>query len=76
MSSNSSTKVDSQFSFKKLRYDGRSKKRKWEERRSDKGEGLFDSKRACGDESFVRVKRRKYAMLLGYLGANYFGMQR
>lgn len=27
-------------------------------------------------EPFVRIKRKNYAMMLGYLGKNYYGMQR
>ena len=27
-------------------------------------------------ETFIRVKRKNYAMMLGYLGKNYYGMQR
>lgn len=59
----------------KVRYDGRIKKRNWEDRRSDKA-NTDDSKRTKTDEEFVRIKRRKYAMLLGYSGVNYYGMQR
>ncbi|XP_018319729.1 tRNA pseudouridine synthase A isoform X2 [Agrilus planipennis] len=62
--------------IKKPRYNGKTKKRRWEERRSDKGEGLYSEKKTKTDEPFVRIKRRKYAMLLGYSGADYFGMQR
>nr|XP_022908375.1 tRNA pseudouridine synthase A-like [Onthophagus taurus] len=58
--------------IRKPRYDGRSKKRKWEERRTDQGEA-FDVKREKTED---RVKKRKYAILLGYSGSNYFGMQR
>uniref|UniRef100_A0A1Y1JX55 Pseudouridylate synthase 1 homolog n=1 Tax=Photinus pyralis TaxID=7054 RepID=A0A1Y1JX55_PHOPY len=61
--------------IKKPKYDGRTKKRKWEDRRSDKGAGLYSEKKIC-EEPFVRIKRRKYVMLLGYSGVNYFGMQR
>ncbi|XP_044736563.1 tRNA pseudouridine synthase A isoform X2 [Chrysoperla carnea] len=56
---------------KKPKYDGRIKKRKWEERvNSDES----NEKKVCGD--FERIKRRKYAMLIAYSGVNYFGMQR
>lgn len=60
--------------MKKCRYNGRAKKRQWEERRTDKGE-VFDVKK-LKPEGFERVKRRKYALLLGYSGTNYYGMQR
>lgn len=70
--------------IRKLRYDGRVKKRRWEERRTDKGV-VFDGKKIKenGDGNvddstipYERIKRRKYAILLGYSGQNYFGMQR
>lgn len=61
--------------IKKSKYNGRIKKRKWEERRTDKGAALHPEKKVC-EESFVRIKRRKYAMLLGYSGVDYYGMQR
>lgn len=69
--------------IRKIRYDGRIKKRKWEERRTDKG-AAFDVKKLKetgenNDEStvpFERIKRKKYAILLSYCGQNYFGMQR
>lgn len=60
--------------LKKPRYDGRCKKRQWEDRRTDKGESFYEKK--AKEEGFERVKRRKYAMLLGYSGVDYFGMQR
>lgn len=71
--------------FKKARYDGRSKKRQWEERRSDRGEGLgYDapSKKSKNEneedaaETLDKVKRRKFCLLMGYSGVNYYGMQR
>ncbi|KAI4467752.1 pseudouridylate synthase [Holotrichia oblita] len=58
--------------IKKQRYDGRTKKRKWEERRTDNGEA-FEAKKEKPEE---RIKRRKYALLLGYSGVDYYGMQR
>ncbi|XP_056636243.1 pseudouridylate synthase 1 homolog isoform X1 [Diorhabda sublineata] len=72
--------------LKKIKYDGRSKKRQWEERRRDKGESLRDNSKESkipkleGEtESLVekdKVKRRKFCLLLGYSGSDYFGMQR
>lgn len=70
--------------IRKPKYDGRSKKRKWEERRTDKG-SAFDGKRVKEnveengenlEAPLEKVKRRKYVLLLGYSGQNYFGMQR
>lgn len=64
---------------KPKRYDGRTKKRKWEERRSDyvktTNEDLADDKKVKV-ENTDRIKRRKYALMLGYSGADYYGMQR
>lgn len=71
--------------FKRARYDGRSKKRLWEERRSDKGEGIGceapskkskDENDEVAKKAFDKVKRRKFCLLMGYSGVNYFGMQR
>ncbi|KAK4885595.1 hypothetical protein RN001_001866 [Aquatica leii] len=67
--------TDAQLVIKKPKYDGRTKKRKWEERRSDKGTGLYPEKKTS-TEPYVRIKKRKYAMLLGYSGVDYYGMQR
>jgi len=67
----------------KPKYDGRTKKRQWEERRSDKGEGLDPTKPKITktDDSSVqnsmdKIKRRKFAILMGYSGTGYYGMQR
>ncbi|KAF5294433.1 hypothetical protein FQA39_LY13418 [Lamprigera yunnana] len=64
--------------IKKPKYNGFSKKRKWEERRSDKGEGLYANSTPppISSEPYVRIRKWKYVMLLGYSGADYFGMQR
>lgn len=69
--------------IKKRRYDGRSKKRKWEERRSDykaEASGQVNpaeaEKKLKIEDNFERIKRRKYVLMLGYSGVNYFGMQR
>lgn len=53
------------------KYNGMVKKRKWEERIS---EGGSDEKKQC--TPFERVKKRKFAVLLGYSGVDYYGMQR
>lgn len=66
--------MSSDVPIRKPRYNGRTKKREWEERRSDGGEGLGIKK--TKQEGFERVKRKKYTMLLGYSGADYYGMQR
>lgn len=80
--------------IKKARYDGRSKKRRWEERRSDKGElpgfrpkqARLDNEQKDGtlntdktdkqNVNIEKVKRRKFVLMLGYSGVNYYGMQR
>lgn len=68
---------------RKPRYDGRIKKRQWEERRTDKGEGLNPTKSKIikketeiTGELIEKIKRRKFALLLGYSGTEYYGMQR
>ncbi|CAH1159409.1 unnamed protein product [Phaedon cochleariae] len=80
-----STKMEGTKPFKKEKYDGRTKKRQWEDRRTDKGEGLQiksdDPKKVKVEndqtEKVVdKVKRRKFALLMGYSGAEYYGMQR
>lgn len=49
-------------------------KRQWES--NDKNEnGASDEKKVC-DKPFERIKRKKMAMLLGYCGVDYYGMQR
>lgn len=70
------------------RYDGRSKKRKWEERRSDKGENVVNISKmgkveVSNSEIHVpvaqiidKIKRRKFVLLMGYSGVGYLGMQR
>jgi len=55
----------------KPRYNGRVKKRQWE----DFGRERNPEKRANFNPE-DRVKRKKCCLLLGYSGANYFGMQR
>ncbi|CAG9856803.1 unnamed protein product [Phyllotreta striolata] len=69
----------------KRKYDGRSKKRQWEDRRTDKGAGIRDleePKKTKVEEDLDltadnnKIKRRKFCLLLGYSGTDYFGMQR
>lgn len=55
----------------KPRYNGRAKKRQWEDFGS---EGNPEKRANFNPED--RVKRKKFLLLLGYSGANYFGMQR
>lgn len=65
--------------LRKARYDGRSKKRKWEERRSDyvaPADGEVSDEKKVKNEAFERIKKRKFVLLLGYSGADYLGMQR
>lgn len=55
------------------RYDGRKKKRMWEGGTNRNEEPETKVERA---EGFERIKRKKFAILLGYCGKNYYGMQR
>lgn len=57
---------------KKQRYDGRSKRRRWDHDRR----GADDDPKRVRTNPEDRVKRRKYVMLMGFAGANYCGMQR
>ncbi|XP_013173177.1 PREDICTED: tRNA pseudouridine synthase A, mitochondrial-like isoform X1 [Papilio xuthus] len=51
-------------------------KRQWEDENKDKREdGETDGKKPC-DPTFERIKKKKMAMLLGYCGVDYYGMQR
>lgn len=83
----SKTFVMNEKIIKRTRYDGRSKKRNWEERRTDKGEslGLNLKKAKLENDKIVevpvdkiidKIKRRKFVLLMGYSGLNYLGMQR
>jgi tRNA pseudouridine38-40 synthase len=60
---------------KQERYNGKIKKRDWvqetEEERKIRLEKLAES-----GEVFERIKRKKAAVLLGYSGVNYYGMQK
>lgn len=58
----------------KPKYNGKIKKRNWEERRSDYGAISEEKKQKL--EGKERIKKRKFAMLLGYSGVDYYGMQR
>lgn len=60
---------------KKPRYNGRHKKRQWENTDRNRRDDACDEKRVCIKPE-ERIKRRKFCMLMGYAGANYFGMQR
>lgn len=60
------------------RYDGRKKKRMWQggaDRNQEVANGEPDAKQER-TEPFERIKRKKCAVLLGYCGKNYYGMQR
>lgn len=61
----------------KTKYNGKYKKRNWEARAIDTTEQIQETeeKKPKIDRK-ERIKRRKYALLLGYSGVNYFGMQR
>lgn len=57
------------------RYKKRLFKRQWEEMRKDENEPKEKKDKECGEKP-ERIKKKKVAMLLGYCGANYHGMQR
>jgi tRNA pseudouridine38-40 synthase len=68
------TKREERWNAKKERYDGRNKRRNWEDNNEDSE--LAKKQRmelAAGEE---KVKRRKAMILLSYSGVNYSGMQR
>ncbi|CAG9568346.1 unnamed protein product [Danaus chrysippus] len=48
------------------------RRRQWDDRKEN---GESQEKKPC-DKPFERIKRKKMAMLLGYCGVNYYGMQR
>ncbi|XP_038221198.1 tRNA pseudouridine synthase A-like [Zerene cesonia] len=50
-------------------------KRQWEFNENKTENGESDAKKTC-DQPFERIKRKKMAMLLGYCGVDYYGMQR
>lgn len=56
------------------RYDGRKKKRQWQGGTDWNAEDPRPKQERT--EPFERVKRKKCALLLGYCGKNYYGMQR
>ncbi|XP_068619637.1 pseudouridylate synthase 1 homolog isoform X2 [Battus philenor] len=57
------------------RYKKRLRKRQWEDNNQNRKEnGETDEKKLC--EPVERIKRKKMAMLLGYCGIDYYGMQR
>lgn len=77
--------VMNEVKIKRTRYDGRSKKRNWEERRTDKGVSIGLNTKKAKTETVVevpveriidKIKRRKFVLLMGYSGVNYLGMQR
>ncbi|XP_066142289.1 pseudouridylate synthase 1 homolog [Euwallacea fornicatus] len=84
--SNSEDKMSNISINKKLKYNGKSKKRQWEDRRTDKGVGLGpkvpkieeNNKEDINktDDKTEKIKRRKFAVLMGYSGVGYWGMQR
>ncbi|KAG7309413.1 hypothetical protein JYU34_005379 [Plutella xylostella] len=54
----------------------RFRKRQWENYSKKENDGS-ENKRTCdGDKPFERIKKKKMAMLLGYCGVDYYGMQR
>lgn len=61
--------------FKKERYNGKFKRRDWKPETDEAKKARLDAAAERG-EVFERVKRKKGAVLLGYSGVNYCGMQR
>ncbi|CAF4880800.1 unnamed protein product [Pieris macdunnoughi] len=59
----------------RTRFQQRQRKRQWEFNENKKGNSECEAKKLC-DQPFERIKRKKMAMLLGYCGVDYFGMQR
>lgn len=57
------------------RYKKRFMKRQWEEHSTKRDEGETEEKKQC-NKPVERIKRKKMAMLLGYCGVDYYGMQR
>ncbi|XP_049885657.1 pseudouridylate synthase 1 homolog isoform X2 [Pectinophora gossypiella] len=57
------------------RYKGRYMKRQWEDNSPRPDEGESSGKKKCG-RTVERIKKKKVAMLLGYCGVDYYGMQR
>uniref|UniRef100_A0A1A9VB88 Pseudouridylate synthase 1 homolog n=1 Tax=Glossina austeni TaxID=7395 RepID=A0A1A9VB88_GLOAU len=52
------------------------KRRKWVNWETEDERKSTEAKRAAIDSSVEKIKRKKCAILLGYSGANYYGMQR
>uniref|UniRef100_A0A1B0D9A1 Pseudouridylate synthase 1 homolog n=1 Tax=Phlebotomus papatasi TaxID=29031 RepID=A0A1B0D9A1_PHLPP len=63
------TKRTKDMSYKS-RYEGSKKRREW------KGAIEVSQEKKEGSEPFVRIKRKKSVILLGYSGKDYYGMQR
>lgn len=61
--------------FKKERYNGKFKRRDWKPETEEAKKARLEAAAERG-EVFERVKRKKCAVLLGYSGVNYYGMQR
>ncbi|CAH0760516.1 unnamed protein product [Diatraea saccharalis] len=61
------------------RFKNRKLKRQWEELNPNKEKnGESEEKRVCdkSDKPVERIKKKKMALLLGYCGVDYYGMQR
>lgn len=56
------------------RFKRRFMKRQWEETENENN-GESEQKKVC-DRPVERIKRKKMALLLGYCGVDYYGMQR
>ncbi|XP_026500207.2 pseudouridylate synthase 1 homolog isoform X1 [Vanessa tameamea] len=57
------------------RYKRRFLKRQWETTKKETEPGESEEKKIC-DKPFERIKKKKMAVLLGYCGVDYYGMQR
>lgn len=71
LANNKEKKAVKKKEFYKSRYDGRSKKRQWEDYSADSS-----NKRPADFNPLDRVKKKKFCLLLGYSGHTYYGMQR
>ena len=56
------------------RFKKRFMKRQWEQTENENN-GETDQKKVC-ERTGERIKRKKMALLLGYCGVDYYGMQR
>ncbi|XP_045779174.1 tRNA pseudouridine synthase A isoform X1 [Maniola jurtina] len=72
----SDTKEELVQDKKHTRYKRRFLKRQWEDSGDGRKENDASGEKKVCDKPFERIKRKKVAMLLGYCGVDYYGMQR